>query len=55
MIVGVSPRFIVEALECTPQAAANLHARYGTPELFVQHLANLLRRGHNGGRPSEPP
>jgi AraC family transcriptional regulator len=51
MIIGVSPQFIVEALECTPNAAVNLDGRYGTTDAFVQHLANLLRRGKNGGRP----
>ena len=51
MIVGVSPQFIVEALECTPQSVVNLHERYGTVDVFVQHLANLLRHRSNGGQP----
>jgi AraC family transcriptional regulator len=51
MIVGVSPYFIVEALECTSQSVANLQERYGTPDPFIQHLANLLRYGNNGGQP----
>src|SRR5688572_6029270 len=42
MVVGVSPHFVAEALECTPQSVVNLQERYGTPDVFVQHLANLL-------------
>jgi AraC family transcriptional regulator len=51
MIVGVSPHFIVEALECSLQSVVNIHERYGAPDVFVQHLANLLRHGNNGGQP----
>jgi AraC family transcriptional regulator len=51
IIIGVAPHFIVEALECAPQAVVNVHERYGTPDVFVQHLANLLRHSNNGGQP----
>jgi AraC family transcriptional regulator len=51
MIIWVAPHFIVEALECAPQVGVSFHERYGTPDVFVQHLANLLRHGNNSGRP----
>jgi AraC family transcriptional regulator len=50
-IMGVSPDFVAEALEGTPQSAVDLHERYGTPDVFVQHLANLLRHANHGGQP----
>lgn len=51
MVIGVSPHFIVEALQCTSPDVLNLQERYGTPDAFVAHLANLLRLGNNGGQP----
>ena len=51
MIVGVSPCFVAEALEDTRQSGVNLQERYGTPDVFIPHLANLLRPGSNYGQP----